>query len=55
MHNELANGDLTRLLQSIADHGIALISIITIRDEIIGLLPIAAVDLGLARCAKWGL
>ena len=43
MHDQLADSDLACLLQSIADHGVALISPITIRHEVVGLFPIATV------------
>ena len=42
MHDELANSDLARLLEGIADNAVALLGLVAIRDEVIGLLPIAA-------------
>ena len=45
LHDELADGNLARLFQCIADHDIAFISLITIGDEVTGLLPIAAINL----------
>ena len=49
MHDELADSDLACLLQRIADHGIALVGVIAVGHEVIGLLPIATVDLGLVH------
>ena len=45
-HDHLANGYLLGLLQGFADDGVTLIGIVTVRREIVGLLPIAAIDLG---------
>jgi hypothetical protein len=47
VHDELV--DLAGLLKRIADNRIALVGLITIRHEVIGLLKIAAVDLGLVN------
>ena len=53
MHDELADSDLAGLLQRIADNGIALVGLVAIGHEIVGLLPISAVDLGLIHEAHY--
>src|SRR6476620_3838885 len=45
MHDELADGDLLRFGEGIPKHGVAFVSFVTIRQKVIGLLEIAAVDL----------
>src|SRR6476469_1391140 len=45
-HDHLANGNLPGLLQGFADDGVTLIGIVTVLREIVGLLPIAAINLG---------
>jgi hypothetical protein len=47
MHDELSDSDLAGLLQGITDNGIALVGLVTIGHEVVGLLPISAIDLDL--------
>jgi len=46
VHHQLADCNLAGLLQRLADDRIALVRIISVGGEVIGLLPKAAVDLG---------
>src|SRR6476660_4821822 len=45
MHDKLADGDLFRFGEGIPEHGIAFVSFVTIRQKVVRLLKIAAVDL----------
>ena len=45
MHDELADGDLLGFSEGIPQDGVAFIGFVTIRQKVIGLLEIAAVDL----------
>jgi hypothetical protein len=45
VHDELSDGDLLALCERIAEDDVTLISAVTIRQKVIGLLEIAAVDL----------
>ena len=51
VHDELADGDLAGLLYCLANDGIALVRLITVGREVIGLLPIAAIDLSFVNKA----
>ena len=44
VHDELADGDLLGFGEGIPKHGIAFVSFVAIRQKVIGLLEIAAVD-----------
>ena len=43
-HDELANGDLAGLGQGSGHDGIALVRLVTVWHEILGLLPITTID-----------
>src|SRR6185437_4361526 len=46
MHDKLTHGNLAGLLQSITDDRIGLVRLVSIRQKIVGLLVVPAVDLG---------
>ena len=45
MHDELSDGDLLRFGKSISKDSVALVGLVTIRQKVVGLFEIAAVDL----------
>ena len=46
-HDELTDGHLARLLQGLANDGVALVGIVAVWHQVIGLLEIACIDLDL--------
>ena len=44
LHDELTDGDLLRFGKSTPKHDVAFVSFVTIRQKVVGLLEVAAVD-----------